>query len=89
MGPAAAWTNDAVLDGVVAGAGRGAMGLGRRLYRTGDQKGLEGVVNGLGVSALWSAARVRLAQSGNVQLYAGAMFVGVVVLAVAFAVGGN
>lgn len=87
LGPASVWSNDRVLDGAVAGAGRGAMALGRRLYRVGDQKGLDGAVNGLGLSAIWSAARVRMAQSGNVQLYAGAMFVGVFVLAVVFAVG--
>jgi NADH-quinone oxidoreductase subunit L len=66
-------------------SGVGPRRFAQRLYDVGDQRGIDGAVNGLGISAMWSAARVRLAQSGNVQLYAGAMFVGVFVLAIAFA----
>jgi NADH-quinone oxidoreductase subunit L len=77
--------NDKVIDRVVYLVGAGTVGAGRKIYETGDQKGIDGAVNGLGMSAIWSGAKVKLAQSGNVQLYAGAMFVGVFVLAVAFA----
>ena len=82
---AAYWFNDNVIDRVVYLAGAGAVRAGRSVYEVGDQKGIDGAVNGLGLSAIWSAARMRLAQSGNVQLYVGAMFVGVIVLAIAFA----
>jgi hypothetical protein len=37
------------------------------------------------VSANWSGGLLKFAQSGNVQFYAGAMFVGVFVFAVLFA----
>jgi NADH-quinone oxidoreductase subunit L len=79
------WFNDNVLDRVVYGTGVGVQRIGKALYETGDQKGIDGAINGLGLSAIWSGAKMKLAQSGNVQLYAGAMFVGVFVLAVAFA----
>jgi NADH-quinone oxidoreductase subunit L len=82
---AAYWSNERILDRAVYLSGVGARRLALRLYDVGDQRGIDGAVNGLGLSAMWSAARVRLAQSGNVQLYAGAMFVGVFVLAIAFA----
>jgi NADH-quinone oxidoreductase subunit L len=79
------WFNDNVLDRIVYSAGAGASRAGKALYETGDQKGIDGAINGLGLSAIWSGAKLKLAQSGNVQLYAGAMFVGVFVLAIAFA----
>ncbi len=87
LAPAAVWFSDRVLDGAVYWSGRGTAALGRVLYDTGDQRGIDGAINGLGASALWSGARMRLAQSGNVQLYAGALFIGVFVLAVVFATG--
>jgi NADH-quinone oxidoreductase subunit L len=79
------WFNDHVIDKIVYSVGAGTVRAGRSVYETGDQKGIDGAVNGLGLTALWSGAKMKLVQSGNVQLYAGAMFVGVVVLAVAFA----
>ena len=86
LAPAAYWTNQHVLDRIVDGVGVGVNRLGRFVYDIGDQKGIDAGVNGLGLSTLWSSAKVRLAQSGNVQLYAGAMFTGVAVLAIVFAV---
>lgn len=80
------WINDKVIDRVVFLAGVGAMRLGRVTYDYADQKGIDGAVNGLGVSANWSGGLLKFAQSGNVQLYAGAMFVGVIVLGVLFAI---
>ena len=79
------WINDNVIDRIVYLAGVGAMRLGRVTYTYADQKGIDGAVNGLGVSANWSGGLLKFAQSGNVQLYAGAMFVGVIVLGVLFA----
>ena len=83
---AAYWVNDHVIDRVVFLSGVGTMRLGRATYDYADQKGIDRVVNGVGLSANWSGGLLKFAQSGNVQLYAGAMFVGVFVLAVLFAV---
>jgi NADH-quinone oxidoreductase subunit L len=85
LSAAAYWFNNRVLDGVVDGAGRGAVALGQATYRV-DQQVIDGAVNGVGATAGWTGNLVRFAQSGNVQLYAGAMFVGVLVLGVLFAV---
>ncbi len=87
LGAASVWLNDRVIDRIVYLAGAGTVGFGRGLYDVADQKGIDGLVNGVGQSTRWSGGRLRLAQSGNVQLYAGAMLAGVVVLAVVFAVG--
>ena len=85
LAAAAYWSNERIIDRAVYLSGVGARQVGLKLYALGDQRGIDGAVNGLGLSAMWSAAKVRFAQSGNVQLYAGAMFVGVFVLAVVFA----
>jgi NADH-quinone oxidoreductase subunit L len=82
---AANWLNDHVIDRVVYLAGVGAARAGRATYDYADQRGIDGAVNGIGVSANWSGGLLKFIQSGNVQLYAGAMFVGVLVLAVLFA----
>ncbi|CAN5912047.1 NADH-quinone oxidoreductase subunit L [soil metagenome] len=84
--PGAYWTNQHILDRIVYSVGLAVNRLGKFTYDVGDQKGIDAGVNGLGLSTLWSSAKVRLAQSGNVQLYAGAMFTGVAVLAIVFAV---
>jgi NADH-quinone oxidoreductase subunit L len=83
---AAYWFNDHVLDRIVYLAGAGTVGLGRATYRTIDQRGIDGAVNGIGTTANFGGNLLKFAQSGNVQLYAGAMFVGVFVLGVLFAV---
>jgi NADH-quinone oxidoreductase subunit L len=87
LAPFAYWTNQHVIDRFVYGVGVAVNRLAAFVYDVGDQKGIDAGVNGLGLSTLWSSAKVRLAQSGNVQLYAGAMFTGVAVLAIIFAVG--
>ena len=79
------WINDNVIDRIVYLAGAGTSRLGRWTYTYADQKAIDGAVNGVGVSANWSGGLLKFAQSGNVQLYAGAMFVGVIVLGVLFA----
>ncbi|HEX6255712.1 MAG TPA: NADH-quinone oxidoreductase subunit L [Euzebyales bacterium] len=86
LAPAAYWSDQRVLDRIVYGVGVGVNRFAQWVYDVGDQKGIDAGVNGLGLSMLWSSAKVRLAQSGNVQLYAGAMFTGVAVLAIVFAV---
>jgi NADH-quinone oxidoreductase subunit L len=86
LAPALYWTNDHIIDRIVYGVGVGVNRFARFVYDIGDQRGIDAGVNGIGLSTLWSGAKVRLAQSGNVQLYAGAMFTGVAVLAIVFAV---
>ena len=86
LAAAAYWSNQQVIDRTVYGVGVAVNRLARYVYDIGDQKGIDAGINGLGLSTMWSSAKVRLAQSGNVQLYAGAMFTGVAVLAIVFAV---
>ena len=43
-----------------------------------DRYVIDGVVNGVATVARWSGDQVKLAQAGQAQLYATAMFVGVV-----------
>jgi NADH-quinone oxidoreductase subunit L len=86
LATAAYWVNDHILDRIVYLAGVGTARLGRVTYSTIDQRGIDGVVNGLGIGANAGGGLLRYVQSGNVQLYAGAMFVGVLTLGVLFAV---
>jgi NADH-quinone oxidoreductase subunit L len=85
IAPAMYWINDRVIDRVVYLAGAATTSVGRSTYRVVDQKGIDGFINGAGSGAGWTGGLVKFAQSGNVQLYAGAMFIGVFVLAVLFA----
>jgi NADH-quinone oxidoreductase subunit L len=85
VAPAMYWVNDHVIDRVVYLAGAATTAVGRVLYRVVDQKAIDGLVNGAGSGAAWTGGLARFAQSGNVQLYAGAMFIGVFVFAVLFA----
>ncbi|MBA2575312.1 MAG: NADH-quinone oxidoreductase subunit L [Euzebyaceae bacterium] len=79
------WFNDRVIDRFVYLVGVGTQRIGQATYTYADQRGIDGAVNGIGVSANWSGGLLKFAQSGNVQFYAGAMFVGVFVFAVLFA----
>ena len=63
----------------------GTRSLGRGVYRVVDQKVIDGAINGAGTGANWTGGLIKFAQSGNVQFYAGAMFIGVFVFAVLFA----
>jgi NADH-quinone oxidoreductase subunit L len=86
LAPLAVWINDHVIDRLVYLAGVAANRLGRVTYDYADQKGIDGAVNGIGVTANWSGGLIKFAQSGNVQFYAGALFIGVFVFALLFAV---
>jgi NADH-quinone oxidoreductase subunit L len=87
LATAAYWLNDQVIDRIVFLAGVAVNRLGKATYDYADQRGIDGAVNGLGVSANWSGGLIKFAQSGNVQYYAGALFVGVFVFALLFAIG--
>jgi NADH-quinone oxidoreductase subunit L len=86
LAPAIYWTNDHIIDRIVFGAGVLASRLGRGTYTYADQRAIDGALHGLAGGAGFLGREVfRKFQSGNVQLYAGGMFVGVFILAVAFA----
>jgi NADH-quinone oxidoreductase subunit L len=86
LAPAMYWVNDKVIDRVVFGAGALAGRLGSVTYKYADQRGIDGALNGVAGGAWFLGRNVfRKLQSGNVQLYAGGMFLGVLVFAVAFA----
>ena len=66
-----------MIDGVVNGAGVTARGLARFVYEVVDQKVVDGVVNGTGYASEGAGAGLRVFQTGKVQQYAVAMFIGV------------
>ncbi len=85
LAPAMYWVNDHIIDKFVYLAGASAGRIGRCTYRA-DQRVIDGAVNGFAGGAGFLGREVfRKVQSGNVQLYAGGMFLGVFILAVAFA----
>ena len=79
------WLNQNVLDGAVNGAAYTAKALGRGLYDGVDQKVIDGAVNGLGIGAKKAASVRKVIQSGDVQRYAAALFGGVAIFALLFA----
>ncbi len=64
------WVNQHVIDNVLNYAGRGARGLGRITYDYVDQKGVDGIVNGIGAVTGESGGAVRRIQTGRLQFYA-------------------
>ena len=87
LAPAMYWVNDHIIDKIVYSAGAATGRLGKGTYRVADQRMIDGAVNGFAGGAGFLGREVfRKLQSGNVQLYAGGMFVGVFIFAVAFAI---
>ena len=64
------WFNQTVLDGVVNSIGRGAVSSGKFVYEVIDQKGVDGIVNGAGITASTGGGLLRTSQTGKVQNYA-------------------
>lgn len=54
--------------------------LSGAFYHLVDVTGIDGVVNSFGKAAMWSSARLRLLQSGNIGFYIFAMVIGVVLI---------
>jgi NADH-quinone oxidoreductase subunit L len=79
------WINQNVLDGAVNAAAKVARATGDGVYKHVDQKVIDGAVNGVGIGAKKAAAVRKVVQSGDVQRYAAAMFAGVAVLSLLFA----
>jgi NADH-quinone oxidoreductase subunit L len=83
---AANWFNNKGLDGVVNGAGKGAVAGGRFVYDKIDQTFVDGAVNGSGFAAEGGGQVFRQMQTGKVQQYAAILFAAAVVLAGVFIV---
>jgi NADH-quinone oxidoreductase subunit L len=64
------WVNQHVIDNVLNYAGRGARVLGRFTYEYVDQRGVDGLVNGLAAVTGDAGGEVRRVQTGRLQLYA-------------------
>jgi NADH-quinone oxidoreductase subunit L len=80
---AAYWFNQKVIDNVLNYTGRGARALGHVTYDYVDQKGVDGIVNGIGISTGEAGGAARTIQSGRLQFYAFLLVLGVGVFAVA------
>jgi len=85
LSPAASWSSNVVIDGIVRSAGGAAKRLADATYGTLDQKIIDGGVNGAAFSAAWWSDKLKRIQSGDVQRYAGALVAGVIVLVLVFA----
>jgi NADH-quinone oxidoreductase subunit L len=85
LSPAASWTSNVVIDGIVKAAGGATKRVAQSTYDTIDQKVIDGGVNGAAFSAAWWSDKLKRIQSGDVQRYAGALLAGVIVLVLVFA----
>jgi NADH-quinone oxidoreductase subunit L len=80
---AAYWVNQHVIDNVLNYTGRGARALGRITYDYVDQKGVDGLVNGIATVTGETGDAARQIQTGRLQLYAFMLVVAVGAFALA------
>ena len=85
LSPAASWTSNVVIDGLVRITGGATKRIAGSTYTTLDQKVIDGGINGAAFSAAWWSDKLRRVQSGDVQRYAGALLAGTIVLVLVFA----
>jgi NADH-quinone oxidoreductase subunit L len=85
---AANWSNDVILDGVVNAFGTLARRLAAVVYGGLDQRGIDLGINAAAAAAGEAGGALRRVQTGKVQQYAAALFVGAVVLVVGFLIFG-
>jgi NADH-quinone oxidoreductase subunit L len=71
---AAYWVNQHVLDGVVNAVGIGGRRTGEWVYRNGDQRVVDGAVNGSGATARGAGGVLQPVQSGKVSMYGALLF---------------
>jgi NADH:ubiquinone oxidoreductase subunit 5 (subunit L)/multisubunit Na+/H+ antiporter MnhA subunit len=76
--------NDYVIDGIVNGVAFLTKGLGSFVYGVVDQRGVDGVIHGLGAGADGAGSALRKMQTGRIQQYAASFVGGVLVLIVLF-----
>ena len=80
------WFNQTVIDGMVNGVGKGAVGAGNWVYDNIDQQVVDGAVNGVGAAAEGSGGILRHLQTGRIQQYAALFFAATAILAGIFVV---
>ena len=76
------WVNQHVIDAVLNGVGRGSLSVARFTYDVLDQRGVDGVVNGLAVGTGEAGGAARAVETGRLQWYALMMFSGVALFSV-------
>jgi NADH-quinone oxidoreductase subunit L len=87
MGPIAGfvnWTNTYIFDGIVNAVGGATKWLGGVVYNGLDQRGVDGVFNGLSAAADSAGSSLRKLQTGRVQQYATGFVAGALILVVLF-----
>ena len=80
------WFNQTILDGIVNGVGKGAVGTGNWVYENIDQTVVDGAVNGVGLTASESGGVLRRLQTGRIQQYAALFFGAAAILAGIFVI---
>jgi len=76
------WVNQHVIDAVLNGVGRGSLSVARFTYDVLDQRGVDGIVNGLAVGTGDAGGAARAVETGRLQWYALMMFSGVALFSV-------
>jgi NADH-quinone oxidoreductase subunit L len=76
------WVNQHVIDAVLNGVGRGSLSVARFTYDVIDQRGVDGIVNGLAVGTGEAGGAARAVETGRLQWYALIMFSGVTLFSV-------
>ncbi|HET9258884.1 MAG TPA: NADH-quinone oxidoreductase subunit L [Acidimicrobiia bacterium] len=87
MGPVARfvnWTNTYIFDGIVNAVGGATKYLGGWVYNGLDQRGVDGVFNGLSAAADSAGSSLRKLQTGKVQQYASGFVAGALILVLLF-----
>ncbi|MBP9115039.1 MAG: NADH-quinone oxidoreductase subunit L [Acidimicrobiia bacterium] len=74
------WTNDNIINAFVNGVGKITAKIGTFTYEKIDQKGVDGIVNGLASTSQGTGSVLTKVQSGKLQRYAIFLFSGVLVL---------
>jgi len=78
------WTNTYIIDGIVNAVGGATKWLGGVVYDGLDQRGVDGVFNGLSALADSAGSTLRKMQTGRVQQYASGFVAGALILVVLF-----
>ena len=76
------WVNQHVIDAVLNGVGRGSLSVARFTYDVLDQRGVDGIVNGLAVGTGDAGGAARAVETGRLQWYALIMFSAVTLFSV-------
>jgi NADH-quinone oxidoreductase subunit L len=82
------WSNNVIIDGAVNASGALARRLAALVYGGLDQRGIDLGINAAAAAAGEAGGALRRVQTGKVQQYAAALFVGAVLLVVGFLIFG-